>query len=212
MSEETPDAVAYIRDVLRGLDVPWFLSGGWAADAWLGRQTRAHADVDITVFHDDQRAVFDHLAGWALVAHDPNVPDATTEQWDGRWLDLPAHVHVPTRTSALATSPARIHTAYELELILNARTERTWVLQPAAGIAVPIELSTRLSPWGLPTAPPEIVIFFKAFEGSGEPRPHDVQDFLALLPMLPDAARSWLYRSIAVVRPDHPWLGRLQHQ
>jgi len=208
-----PPPVAYARDVLRGLDSPWILSGGWAADAWLGRQTREHGDVDITVFHDDQRAVFDHLTGWALVAHDPNVPDDTTEQWDGRHLDLPAHVHVPISTSTLATSPARLHSAYELELILNGRAEHSWVLHPSAGIAVPFGLSTRLSPWGVPTAPPEIVIFFKAFEGSGgSPRPRDEEDFVALLSILTDAARRWLAESIALVRADHPWLPRLQHQ
>lgn len=31
--------------------------------------------------------------GWHLIAHDPNVPGATIEAWDGRRLDLPAHIH-----------------------------------------------------------------------------------------------------------------------
>lgn len=70
-----PDAVAYVRDLLLGFGSSWMLSGGWAVDAWLGRPTREHGDVDITVFHHDQRAVFDHFPGWALVGHDPNVAD-----------------------------------------------------------------------------------------------------------------------------------------
>ena len=86
-----------MRDLLAGLGRPWFLCGGWASDAWLGRQTREHGDVDIAVLHHDQRAIFEHLAGWALVAHDPNVADNTTESWNGRHLDLPAHIHVPRR-------------------------------------------------------------------------------------------------------------------
>jgi len=214
----TPAAVAYVRDVLHGLDALWFLSGGWAADAWLGRQTREHGDVDITVFHDDQRAVFEHLSGWALVAHDPNVPDDTTEQWNGRHLDLPAHIHVPTSNSTLSTSPARTHSAYEFEVLLNGRAGRSWVLTGEAAIAVPVDISTRLSPWGVPTAPPEVVIFFKAdahltaaeIAGSGgAPRPRDEQDFFALLTTLTDAARAWLHQSIAAVRPQHPWLPHL---
>ena len=204
-----------MRDVLHGLDAPWFLSGGWAVDGWLGRQTREHGDVDITVFHDDQRAVFEHLSGWALVAHDPNVPDDTTEQWDGRPLDLPAHIHAPTSNSTLSTSRARIHTAYEFEFLLNERVGQSWVLNPEAAIAVPVDISTRLSAWGVPTAPPEVVNFFKAgahltaaeIAGSGAaPRPRDEQDFFALLPTLTEAARGWLHQSIAAVRPQHPWL------
>jgi hypothetical protein len=210
---DAPSAVAYVRDLLHGLDIRWFLSGGWAADAWLGRQTRDHGDVDITVFHDDQRAVFEHLPGWALVAHDPNVSDDTTEQWNGRHLDLPAHIHVPTITSTLSTSPARAHSVYEFEFLLNERTRQSWVLNRQAHIRVPVDVTTRLSPWGVPTAPPEIVIFFKAdahLSGAeSAPRPRDEEDFLALLPTLTDAARAWLYRSIATVHPRHPWLPHL---
>jgi aminoglycoside-2''-adenylyltransferase len=217
-SPPVPGPVAYVRDLLNGLAAPWFLSGGWAADAWLGRQTREHGDVDITVFHDDQQAIFEHLSGWALVAHDPTVADDTTEQWSGRRLELPAHIHVPTAGSALATSAGRIHTEVEFEFMLNERTGERWVLNPEAGIDVPLELSTRHSGWGLPTAPPEIVIFFKAGANltaaeiatwGGMPRSRDEQDLLALLPILPDAARAWLHRSIAVVQPRHPWLDHL---
>jgi hypothetical protein len=218
-ASQVPAPVAYVRDLLRGLDAPWMLSGGWAADAWLGRPTREHGDVDITVFHDDQRAVFDHFSGWALVAHDPNVPDDTTEQWSGRPLDLPAHVHVPTGDSPLATSPTLRHSAYEFELLLNARAGSDWVLNREAPIAVPVHLGRRLSPWGVPTAPPEVVIFFKAdahlttgeIAGSpGAPRPRDEQDVFALLPILTEAGRAWLHRSIAAVRPEHPWLPHLR--
>jgi hypothetical protein len=213
-SVPVPEPVAYVRDVLRGLAAPWFLSGGWAADAWLGRPTREHGDVDITVFHEDQRAVFEHLAGWALVAHDPNVPDDTTEQWSGRHLDLPGHIHVPTSTGDLSTSPTLTHAAYEFEFLLNQRAGSTWVLNPEAGITLAVDVSTGLSAWGVPTAPPEVVIFFKAgahltgaeLDAAGAPRPRDEQDFHALLGTLTDAARAWLHRSIAAVRPQHPWL------
>jgi hypothetical protein len=213
-----PAPVAYVRDVLRGLDVRWFLSGGWAADAWLGRTTREHGDVDITVFHDDQRAIFEHLAGWALVAHDPNGPDDTTEQWSGRHLDMPAHVHVPASGSALSTVPTRTHSAYEFEFLLNERAGGQWILNREADITVAVDTTIQVSPWGVPTAPPEIVIFFKAdahlsaaeiADSDGGPRPRDEQDVAALLPKLTDGARAWVHRSIAAVRPRHPWLPHL---
>jgi hypothetical protein len=188
-----PEAVRYVRDLLDGFGSPWYLCGGWAADSWLGRQTRDHGDVDIAVFHHDHAAIFEHLSGWALVAHDPNVADDTTEQWTGRRLDPPAHVHVPLLGSPLSTSTALTHAEFELEFLLVDRTD-----QHGRGVLT--------SPWGLPTATPEVVLFVK---GSGDIRPRDEQDFLALAPFLTAEQRGWLRESLAAVRPGHPWLTKL---
>jgi hypothetical protein len=202
-----PEAVAYVRDLLVGFDAPWFLCGGWAADAWLGRQTRDHGDVDITLFHHDQHAIFEHFSGWALVAHDPDVPDDTTEPWNGRHLDLPAHIHVPTLGSPLASSSAVTHSAFEFELMLNAVSGGRCVLDADLNVTVPLERCLQPSPWGLPTAAAEVVVFFKA--GGDLMRDRDEQDFLALLPTLSEAQRSWLRVSLGKLRSDHPWLPHL---
>lgn len=188
------EAVIYVRDLLAGLAVPWFLCGGWAADLWLGRQTRPHVDVDIAVLHDDQHAVFEYLRGWALVAHDPNVPDDTTRQWDGRRLDPPAHIHVPTLASPLATSPALSHSAYEFEFLLSERSGED------------LARLTRQSPLGLRVFSPELVLFYKA---GGKPRRQDEDDFAALLPTLDGEQRRWLHEAIAGAYPQDPWLERL---
>ena len=119
-----PEPVAYVRDLFLDFRPAWFLCGGWAADAWLGRQTRDHCDVDIAVFHPDQHAIYEHFPGWALVGHDPNVADDTTEQWNGRRLDLPAHIHVPELGSPLSTSATLRHTA-------KVRAEHPWLLHLA---------------------------------------------------------------------------------
>jgi hypothetical protein len=143
-----PNAVAYVRDLLIGFGAPWFLCGGWAADAWLGRQTRDHADVDIAVFHRDQHVIFDHFKGWALVGHDPNVPDDTAEPWNGRHLDLPAHIHVPKLGSPLSASTAVTHTDFEFEFLLNDGSDGLCVLNRDLDIAIPLERCIRSSPWG----------------------------------------------------------------
>jgi hypothetical protein len=214
-----PQAVAYVRRLLAGFGAPWFLCGGWAADAWLGRQTREHWDVDISVLHHDQRAIFEHFRGWALVGHDPNVPGDTAEPWNGRRLDLPAHIHVPKLGSSLAASPTMRHTAFEFEFLLNEGTDDgRCVLNRDLDVSVPLERCVQRSPWGLPTAAAEVVLFFKA---GGNPetldtrpahqlfRPRDEQDFLALLPTLTEAQRSWLREAIGKIRADHPWLAHL---
>jgi hypothetical protein len=71
----------------------WALGGGWAVDAWLGRVTRDHGDIDVIVF--DQGALLEHLPGWQLLAHDPQAPDHNNEWWEGqRVLSHCTHIHV----------------------------------------------------------------------------------------------------------------------
>lgn len=197
--------------------LPWALCGGWGVDSWLGRVTREHGDIDISVFEKDQRALFDYLAEWNLVAHDEAEPQAK-EQWTGRALVLPAHLHAREPGAANAelvrqwvTPPyTQANDGRDFEFIINEGTGADWLLKADPSIAVPFAEAVRESPWGLPTATPEVLAFFKATAYFGQKRlwarPHDISDFNALVPLLEPARRRWLHDSIAALHPDHPWL------
>jgi hypothetical protein len=119
---------------------------------------------------------------------------------------LPTTPTSPTKTSA--------HPAFEFEFLLNERSGQEWVLNREPRIAVPLDRCIRRSDWALPTAAPEVVLFYKGggnltgAEGDTL-RPGDEQDFHALLPTLTDAQRSCLRESLAKVRREHPWLAHL---
>lgn len=49
-----PLSVEEVVDLMSGLQVPWWIAGGWAIDLFLGRQTRAHGDTDVLIRRDDQ--------------------------------------------------------------------------------------------------------------------------------------------------------------
>ncbi len=55
---------------LADLDVNWHLCGGFAIDVYVGRQTRSHKDLDITVAFDDADRCIDYLQceGWNVEA------------------------------------------------------------------------------------------------------------------------------------------------
>jgi len=198
-----PETLARVADLMSAFRPKWSLCGGWAVDAWLGRQTRDHADIDIAVFQDDQHAIFDHLAGWQLIAHDNHVAPDSIESWDGRRLDLPAHIH------------ARSHDGFNLEVLLNERSGRDWIFSREPRITMPLRRCAQQSAWGLPTVVPEVVLFYKAhppaWRDISRPglRPHDELDFLALLPHLTEKQRYWLWEAISLVHPGHPWLTQL---
>ena len=184
---------------------PWALCGGWAIDAWLGRHTRDHVDVDIAVFIQDQQALLDHLAGWQLVAHDADVDDGTAEPWHGRPLNVPGHLH--GRLNAGEGLPDRVDAAsqqgFSLDILLNDRSGDDWILSHQPRISRPLRNGVQQSPWGLPTVIPEVLLFFKA----SELRRRDKLDFLALLPHLTPEQRDWLRSAISLV--GHPWLSQL---
>lgn len=197
-SPPIPEPVARVAAIMSTFRARWSLCGGWAVDAWLGAQSRDHHDVDITVFHDKQRTLFDHLVGWQLIAHDPNVPGDTQNLWDGRRLDLPAHIH------------ARADDGFNLEVLLNERSGSDWVLSRKPSITLPLSQGARQSAWGLPTLVPAAILFYKATAYFGDPdvkeRPHDELDFLALLPQLTAQQHFWLWGAISLIHPGHPWL------
>lgn len=211
---------------------PWFLCGGWAADAWLGRKTRDHGDIDIAVFHEDQRAIFEHLAGWHIVADDvePDVP-LDRRPWDGHVLDpehrwtwpkTPAHLHVrpPGKANLAAleawTNPPYIAPADDrnVEVMFIERSGADWLINPGPRIARPLHRCVRESAAGIPTATPEVLIFFKATAYWGQygdryPRAADKADARALLPLLGPGERDWLRDAIAMLIHSHPWLEAL---
>jgi hypothetical protein len=196
---QVPEPLARVADLMSTFDGIWYVCGGWAVDAWLGRQTRDHDDVDIAVFQNDLNILRDHLAGWQLNAHDSLTPDSV-EQWDGRPLRLPAHIHARLGGS-------------NLDIQVNERSGNDWLLSREPRIVLDLSRCAAKPAWGLPTLVPEVILFFKATAYFGIEglwgRPHDAADFLGLLHVLSTKHRGWLRDAISLAQPGHPWLSQL---
>jgi hypothetical protein len=187
---------------------PWALCGGWAVDAWLGRISRDHGDVDLSVFDADHQQLAEHLEGWQLIAHNSAVDDASIGLWDGRQLPVPSHIH--SRSPADAgplphdgvCEPAK---GWWLDIQIDGCERDEWVLRSEPRVSIPLSEAIQPSPWGVPAASPQVVMFFKA----ALPRRRDWQDFVAMLPLLDQQQITWLRNAIAVSYPDHPWIETL---
>ncbi len=203
-----PEPLARAADLMSTFRPWWSVCGGWAVDAWIGRQARDHADVDISVFQDDQRAIFKHLASWQLIAHDLQVADDTSGSWNGRHLVLPAHIHARSpdaRRSLPNRLDAPAQAGFSLDIQLNERSGGDWIFSREPRVARSLRQGARQSAWGVPTVVLEVLLFYK----SKDPRPHDESDFLALLPHLAEKQRYWLREAISLVHPGHQWLTQL---
>ena len=196
----SPRPLARVAELLSGFAPEWALCGGWAVDAWLGYETRDHADVDVAVFEDDQAALFDHLANnWNLIGHDDSVADDSEEPWDGRKLFLPAHVH------------ARAQGQPAVEFHLNERRNGSWVFCRQPAISMPLRKCIKESSLGMPAVVPEVILYYKAlppgWRGSRpDLRQHDHTDFNLLLAVLSKTQRKWIRHAISQIDPGHEWL------
>lgn len=191
MDAGVPESVALAVRAMAALPTDWALCGGWAVDAWLGRETRDHLDVDLSLFHDAQAVVLQHFPDdWLLNGHD-EADEETTAPWDGRTLAHPGHIH--------AYGPGGLH----LDIQLDRRCEGSFVFSTQPEILLPIDRCILDSVWHLPTLVPEALLFFK---GVSPIRAHDTADMLALVPTLAKPARVWLADALRAVRPDHEWL------
>ena len=188
---DVPEPVARLIGVMSGFDASWCLCGGWALDAWLGRPTREHHDVDIVVFEPDLPALARHLAGWSLVAHDELDPDST-QPWRGRRLRLPAHVH------------SRLD-GFEIDVQVGRRVGGRWQLSRTPRLSRAIATCVTDIAWGIPALAPELVLYYKAIDR----RDKDDIDLAAALPQLAPHQMRWLHRAVARGCSEHPWLPRL---
>ena len=214
VSNQVPEGVAGLGDIMAGYPGVWALCGGWAVDAWLGKVTREHADIDLAVFADDYRALFKHLDGWQMLAHDDTwEPNDIDVWWDGsRRVTVPGHIHArpPERSGAVPKEGiATIEDGFWLDIQICERSGPDWVMLRDPRVGLSLERSVRESPWGLPTASPEVLLFYKGWpqDEVGFLRRRDKLDFTALRPTLSGEQRDWLRD--ALERVGHPWLPQL---
>lgn len=178
--EDVPDVLVRVANLMARFRRPWALCGGWGVDSWLGRQSREHLDVDLSILEEDQVALHSFLnEGWLLNGHDPHDDDST-HPWDGHRLQLPAHIHA--RGNDL-----------NLDVQLNRRDGNELVLREDPPVAIGTSRAIAAGPWGLPTLAPEAILFFKV---TSTLRPHDQADIELLESTLSADARTWLDRAI----------------
>lgn len=178
------DVAALFADAPAG----WCVAGGWALDLFLGRQTRAHSDIDVQVPRTWLGDLHTLLPGWQLYA-----AEGTLTSW---------HVGEPFPESTTDIWCLRQGQVWELQLMLGRQTDHEWVYKRDDRIRGP--LKSMIVPGGddIPIMAPEIQLLYKAKLPN---RPKDEADFRHTLPALSPHQRSWLAESLAIVMPGHPW-------
>lgn len=184
------------KEMLRGLDAPWWVAGGWAIDLWLGRQSRGHEDLDVGILHRDHQAVQAYLIarGWDL--HCAGAAPHTLRPWPPG-EQLPPDNHCPWARRN-ADSP------WEFQLLINPGDLSRFVSQRDPTLHLPMHEAV-VERSGFRVLAPQVQLHFKA----KQVRPRDEADFANVLPRLDEAARRWLRDALIRTHPGHVWIARL---
>ena len=187
-----PLSIGEVRTQLEGLDVPWWVAGGWAIEAFTG-VARHHEDIDVSVLRRHLAAVRAHLEPhfhlWAAsdegllhLPHGRAMPEHAEQLW------FREHALAPWRG----------------EVLLNPDVDGRWQFKRDPTLVLTLDEAT----WerdGVRYLRPELVLAHKA----RSPRAKDDADLVAALPLLDDAQRSLLADVVARQPHDHPWRARL---
>jgi hypothetical protein len=193
ISEWQPLSLDEAARCFASASVPWWIAGGRAIDLFLGRDTRAHQDLDVGVLRRDVSVVLRSLPDWEIF-----------EAKDGALTPLP-HGGPRTGVNSLWCRPKGAQ-SWKLELMLDESEGEFWVYRRDPGVRRTLRDALKRSSSGIPYLAPEIQLLYKA----KHTRPRDELDFQAATPKLSEEARRWLLQSLARTLLSHPWAHALE--
>jgi hypothetical protein len=187
--------VEKVGALLRGLRCEWYVCGGWAIDLFLGRVTREHKDVDVSIARRGQSEVRDYMLrrGWRL----EKAFNGELSPWrDGETL-------APTVHTVWCRSDE--HDPDFVELLFDEIDDERFSFRRDPAVTLARGRISFKSSSGLPVLAPEIVLLYKAS------RPEEyAADFDNAAGSLDEEARAWLRAALDRVRARHPWAEELR--
>lgn len=191
----SPDEV---KTLLGSIQKPYWLSGGWAIDLFLGQQTRPHDDIDISIIREDQSHFQSALVNWDLRASDPPGSGKLRPWLQGEKLNPPIHNLWCRQKSS---GP------WNLEIMLCIFENNEWVYRRNPKIRGPISKFGWTTSDGTLVIAPEIQLLYK----SRSPRDKDQKDFENCLGKFNHEQMQWLTDALTIDSGEnHPWISILK--
>jgi len=187
-----------ILSLLGDAPFPWWITGGWALDLYLGRQTRSHFDTDVAIARRDQLTAQRFLDKWdfsstrrnedgEIVLHQWKPGEILGEQFPGVWA----------RESK--------DDPWRFEFHFHEIDDDLWTFRYCDVVQHPRLNIGGVSSDGIPYLNPEIALLYKA----ARLRDVDEQDFQQALTHLNPEQRGQLSADLQTFNPRHPWLAVL---
>jgi hypothetical protein len=186
-----------LKSLFAKSEKPYWVSGGWAIDLFLGRQTRPHDDLDISIARSDLGYFQQLLIGWDLQIEDPPSSKKLRPLMDHEVLESP-YYNIWSRKDSGGP--------WNLQIMICDFGSGEWIYRRNRAIRGPIAEFGWRSKDGLDILSPVIQLLYK----SRSPRDKDLQDLDICLQVFDQQQRDRLVELITLDSGEtHPWLAIL---
>jgi len=184
-----------LSTMLKGIDIPWHISSGWALDLFTNTPSRYHDDLDVIVQRKHQLELQQRLRkhGWDL----HYVLSGKYSYWQNDTF-VPEESH-----QVHAIKDSRL-----IDILLEPNRTDQWIYRRNPEMNQFLDLAFKTQN-GIPYLSPELVLLFKATIRDGKIRDKDQNDFELILPYLTSEQKQWLVQAVALGDDTHPWIERL---
>lgn len=185
--------ITEINKLFSIIPIKWGIAGGWALDLHLGKQSRAHDDIDVIILREEQLTAYNYLSGdWMLY----KAENGKLVPWqEGEFLKTTNDIWV-TKSSS---SP------WAFQIMLVETEQQSWIYRREKSIRRRLEDIFLRTDDEIPYLRPEIQLLYKG--GSSKVREKDFQDLQIMLPYLLPEQRDWLKMTLKRQFPTgHSWL------
>ncbi|MGB1288717.1 MAG: amino acid transporter [Aggregatilineales bacterium] len=177
-------------------DVPfaWCIAGGYVLELFAGKAYRAHDDMDVVIYRDEQLAAQAWLSEWHLYAADP---PGTLRTWQpGEYLPVGVHDIWGYQSGV---------NQWQFQFMIAEVNNGNWVSRHHPEIRFARDTLINIYN-NIPCIRSEVQLLYK----SRNRRPKDEVDFDVCVPLLSTHQKKWLRQNIQKLFPEgHPWLSRI---
>lgn len=181
-----------ITQRLSGVDVPWYVAGGWALELFRGAPQRDHSDLEIGI----PAAVFPLVRECFSEYVFDTVDDGCI------WYDAAPEALAATHQTWLRDP---VSGDYLVDVFREPHDGDTWICRHSSAIRLPYAEIIDHTAEGVPFLVPELALLFKAKHA----RPKDQGDFETTVPHLSSRQRATLADLVGQLYPNHRWLAGL---
>lgn len=171
-------------------EIPWCVTGGWAIELFVGAPIRVHGDLEISIPCSRWPVFRPRLSGLEFFVA------GSGELFPLERPALDEHHQTWGRDSL---------GRFRIDVFREPHDGDTWICRRDSRLRRPYSDLIRRTDDGIPYMVPEAVLLFKAKHDL----PKDQQDLNEAVPMMDEQSIAWLADAIAIVHPQHAWLGLL---
>jgi hypothetical protein len=180
------DTCLRVKKIMDKYGFPWFFTGGWAIDLFLGNETRTHDNLSIGVYRKNQMKLYKYLEKPKkyYVDNTSLIGKLIKKEWNKEYLRLPIY-EVDIKYEDL-----------QLNIFLNEKEDDYWAYGRDSKIMREEKNAILYTDKRIPFLCPEIVCLYKSIDL----RDKDIKDISNALEKMNVQQKAWLFENIENVQ------------